>query len=143
MSFLSDWDDILDSLEKQRKKYGGSSIGASVGLAAGGKGFRFPDEAAANKIIASFEERAKSMQKREGLIRDARTELRRRFSDDDVSDSYRDKALASLDALAELNTSAMKYAENYVHKIEDVKKKKQVEDGDAGSDADKIARFLG
>jgi hypothetical protein len=140
MSFLSDWDDILDSLEAQRKKYGGSSIGGSAGLVAGGKGFRFPDEAAADRIIASFEERAKSMQARQQLILDATQRLGERFSDDDASDGYREKAMASLRALDELNTSAMKYAMNYVKKIEAVKKKKNVEDGDAATDADKIKR---
>lgn len=142
MSFLGDWDDILESLEVHKKTYGGSSIGGSAALTASGKGFRFPDEASANKIIASFEERAKSMTKRRDLIFDARQSLSERFSDDDVSDGYREKALNSLAALEELNSSALKYAENYVRKIEAVKAKKLAEDAEVGSDAHKIARAL-
>ena len=80
MSFIGDWADILQSLEEQRKKYGGTSVGDSFSLAVTGKGFRFPDAATANKIAARFEARANSMEKRNKLIDDAIDALHRQFS---------------------------------------------------------------
>lgn len=138
MSFLSDWDDILDSLEAQRKKYGGTSIGASASMSSSGKGFRFPDEAAANKIIARFEERARSMRARKRLIGDAKRELERKFSADEVSEGYAQKAMDSLDKLDELNESAFRYAQRYAEKIETAKRKKHGDEGGIGGGLSKI-----
>jgi hypothetical protein len=142
MSFLSDWDDILDSLEAQRKKYGGTSIGASAAGAAGGKGFRFPDEDAANKMIKRFETRAESIEKRQVLIEKAKTALRREFSADEVSHSYVQKAMASLDALEELNKSAFEYAKNYARKIEAVKDAKHRTEGGIGGVFSKVGEAV-
>lgn len=142
MSFLSGWDEIFESLEVHRKKYGGTSIGASVAGASSGKGFRFPDEEAANKIIKSFEDRVQTIGERKRLIRKAHAELERRFSDDPVSEEYGRKAMDSLAKLGELNDSALKYAQNYVRKIETAKQAKHADDGGIGGSMHKIGESV-
>lgn len=142
MSFLSGWDDIFESLEVHRKKYGGTSIGASAVGVSSGKGFRFPDEDAANKIIRRFQDRADSIDTRRDLIREARRQLMRKFSDDDVSRGYSERAMNSLAKLEELNESAYKYAMNYVRKIEAAKQARRGAEGDIGGSVRKIGESV-
>lgn len=138
MSFLSEWDEIFESLEVHRKKYGGTSIGASVAGASSGKGFRFPDEEAANKIIRTFEDRVRTIGDRKQLIRNAQFQLEDKFSQDPVSIEYAEKAMNSLAMLGELNESALKYAVNYVRKIEAAKQAKHADDGGIGGSMRKL-----
>ena len=142
MSFLSDWDDIFASLEATRKKYGGTSIGASVAGASAGKGFRFPDEDDANKIIRRFQERARTIGERKRLIEKARDALGEGFSRDDVSQGYVQRAIESLRALDELNDSALKYAQQYAEKIEAAKQAKHAHEGGISGGIGKMARAL-
>lgn len=142
MSFLSGWDEIFESLEVHRKKYGGTSIGASVAGASSGKGFRFPDEDAANKIIRSFEDRVRTIGERKSLIRDAQLQLEAEFSRDPVSKEYGRKAMDSLAKLGELNDSALKYAVNYVRKIEAAKQAKHADDGGIGGSMRKVGESV-
>jgi len=138
MSFIGDWADILQSLEEQRKKYGGTSIGDSFSLAVTGKGFRFPDAATANKIAARFEARANSMEKRNKLIDDAIDALHRQFSQDGYSAAYAENAISSLRSLQVLNKSAANYARKYSNKIKSAANSKMSEEEEIGSSWGKI-----
>lgn len=142
MSFLSEWDEIFESLEVHRKKYGGTSIGASVAGASSGKGFRFPDEEAANKIIRTFEDRVRTIGDRKLLIKNAQLRLEDKFSQDPVSIEYAQKAMNSLAMLGELNDSALKYAVNYVRKIEAAKQAKHADDGGIGGSMRKLGESV-
>uniref|UniRef100_UPI0005BC8FA9 hypothetical protein n=1 Tax=Thermocrispum municipale TaxID=37926 RepID=UPI0005BC8FA9 len=142
MSFIGDWADILQSLEEQRKKYGGTSIGDSFSLVVTGKGFRFPDEATARAIAQRFEDRAKSMKQRELLIRKAIDALSGKFSDDDYSKVYVRDAIYSLNALKELNMSASEYAQRYSQKISSAMDLKMADDTDAGTWFDKVGNSV-
>lgn len=142
MSFLSEWDEIFESLEVHRKKYGGTSIGASVAGASSGKGFRFPDEEAASKIIRTFEDRVRTIGERRQLIREAHLHLETEFSKDPVSQEYGRKAMDSLAKLGELNDSALKYALNYVRKIEAAKQAKHADEGGIGGSMRKLGESV-
>src|SRR5690606_26425297 len=90
MSFIGDWADILQSLEEQRKKYGGTSIGDSFSLVVTGKGFRFPDEATARAIAQRFEDRAETMNERTKLINKALDALRKSSPKMNIVESMRE-----------------------------------------------------
>jgi len=140
MSLIAGWGDILQSLEEQRKKYGGTSIGDSMALTVTGKGFRFPDEATANNIIRRFEERRNSMERRKFLISQIRLYLSRQFSEDEVSGRYSGRALDSLQALDQLNESALEYTQKYIEKIRKVKEKKFAEEDELSETANRVYR---
>lgn len=143
------WDDIVDaanditssteSAESQsRKVFGGESFwekATSFGSSGGaGQGFRFPSEAEANKMIKRLEERRESIQDRRDRIDRAKSALIR-FAPDEASMGYLKAARDSLAKLNDLNDSALEYVNNYISKIEEVKKDKQ------GSEADASAAF--
>lgn len=145
------WDDIVnaanditsstESAESQsRKVFGGetfwekaTSFGSSGGA---GQGFRFPSEAEANKMIKRLEERRESIQQRRDRIRIAQNALVQ-FAGDQASLRYVKTARESLEKLEDLNDSALRYVDNYIGKIEKVKKDKQ------GGEADAAAAFNG
>src|SRR5690606_17377808 len=138
MSFIGDWADILQSLEEQRKKYGGTSIGDSFSLVVTGKGFRFPDEATARAIAQRFEDRAETMNERTKLINKALDALRKKFSEDEYSREYARDAMNSLRSLRALNVSAAKYAKNYSMKIRAAMDLKMSEEEGIGKSLGKI-----
>lgn len=143
MSFLSDWDDIFESLQAQRKKYGGSSIGASVVGASAGKGFRFPDEDAARDMVRRFQDRATSIAERRKLIEKAQSALSEMpFSQDEVSLEYLRKAIQSLTMLDELNSSALKYTQNYIRKIQAVVDAKHGDEAGIGRSLSNVGRAV-
>lgn len=124
---MAEWTSVLDAvnsviedLQKKapRKTYGGTSLGESaLGASGAGGHFRFPDVATAKKIIAKFEERMDSINKRQQLIEKAQRALESRFAEDPESVSYRDVAMNSLQRLYELNESMFTYTDNYIKKI--------------------------
>ncbi|WP_034274986.1 hypothetical protein [Haloechinothrix halophila] len=116
---------LEDLFDKERTVYGGASLAEGTFGALGiGKGFRFPSVEDANKIINSFKDRQESIEKRKKLIAEAYAILDRPFAEDPASVSYIDRARGSLEKLAELNDSALKYVDNYVDKIESIKRSK-------------------
>jgi|SRR5690606_344188 len=143
MSLVEGWEGILSALEIQRKKYGGTSIGDSVGLAVTGKGFRFPDDATARSIVANFEKSVASIKKRRALIEIVQDRLQKTFSQDDASEKYREIAQTSVEALWQLNESALRYAERYISKIESARKSKAQEEEAAEEDAVRATRSFG
>lgn len=125
---------VGSATEESRKVFGGESFwekATSFG-SGGGKGFRFPSEAEATKMINRLEERKESIQRRRTRIQDAYGALTQ-FAPDHASVSYINTAQDSLRKLEELNDSALKYVTNYISKIEKVKKDKQGSDADAGA----------
>lgn len=125
---------VGSATEESRKVFGGESFwekATSFGSGEG-KGFRFPSEAEATKMINRLEERKESIMKRALKIEDARSALTN-FAPDHASLSYVQTARDSLDKLMDLNQSALKYVTNYISKIEKVKKDKQGSDADAGA----------
>ncbi|MGH3516451.1 MAG: hypothetical protein ACRDQ7_03360 [Haloechinothrix sp.] len=104
-----------------RKVYGGQSfVGGAASAVGGGGGFRFPDVETADEIIRMFEDRRDSIRERTSLIREARNALAAPGRDA-RSVGYVKAAQDSLDKLLELNESAVKYADNYIAKIEKAK----------------------
>jgi hypothetical protein len=142
MSLVEGWEGILSALEIQRKKYGGTSIGDSVGLAVTGKGFRFPDDATARSIAANFEQSVESILDRRDLIEAVQDHLERTFSQDGASEKYLEVARSSVEALWQLNESALHYAERYIKKIELARKSKMQEEEAAEEDAARAARSI-
>ena len=131
------WAEILDYLDLERKKYGGSTLLDKVYLHATGKGFRFPDDATAEKIRDRFRERVQEMADRDRLIDDAISNLKQEFSQDDWSCGYADRAINSLRSLKQLNKSAMEYAENYANKIDRAIQLKRSEEEEIGDSLDR------
>jgi len=138
-------DDAIDELaesigfEPERTVYGGSSIGEDMAAALGtGNGFRFPSVEDANKIINSFKDRRDSMERRKQEIERVIYLLSYApFSRDPVSVEYVRQAKDSLYKLDELNSSALKYTNHYIEKIEAAKRIKQDSEEDMVQGFDK------
>jgi len=134
------WAEILDYLDLERKKYGGSTLLDKVYLHATGKGFRFPDDATAQKMVDTFKEREKSIRARAYLIDTLESCINQTFSYDETSESYRKTALTSVATLRQLNDSALRYTQNYIEKIEAARKRYAQQEEAAENDARGIAR---
>lgn len=128
---------LEDVFDKERTIYGGSTWVESLTSSAGvGKGFRFPSVEDANKIINSFKDRRDSMERRRNQISKTKAALMRRFSDDDTSIQYIQRALESLDSLNVLNESAIEYTGRYIEKIEKAKRSKMETEEESSSNFD-------
>lgn len=139
---MFDWGDIADDIAKavgtvsktvEQRTYGGSSIGESALSSTGAGGhFRFPDVAAARKIINDYEDRLRSIDKRKERIDHARAALGLDISQDPETDGFVKDARQSLDSLERLNFSMREYASNYIKKIETaIKAMKDIDDNSA------------
>ncbi|MGH3951476.1 MAG: hypothetical protein ACRDSE_20560 [Pseudonocardiaceae bacterium] len=114
-----------------RKVYGGESFaGGAASAVGGGGGFRFPDVETADEIIRTFDDRRESINKRTDLIQKAQAALAPPGKDP-RSIGYVKAAIDSLDKLRELNESAVKYAHNYIAKIEKAKQAMHHRESDA------------
>ncbi|GAA5128463.1 hypothetical protein [Haloechinothrix salitolerans] len=139
-SFSGGWgdsdDDTVDFIEGltdwgERTVYGGSNWFEE--LTSSGKGFRFPSVEDADKLINNFKDRRDSIKGCQGRIDRARDALRLPFASDHASQGYVSQALDSLERLAELNESALAYANHYIEKLEKAKKAKHDQDDELAS----------
>ncbi|MGH3431481.1 MAG: hypothetical protein ACRDQB_01450 [Thermocrispum sp.] len=125
---MSNWDEIFEgvvgAVEKaaksvEQKTYGGTTLGESALSATGAGGhFRFPDVATAKDIIADYEDRLDSFEKRAERIENARGALDGHICQDPETFGFVGDAKGSLDSLQQLNESMIKYTEGYITKLE-------------------------